>query len=77
MYAPFRAVLNPAQQVQWDRELAQLASQKRGTVYLLVAGKPVATPVRLGLSDGSYTEVGGGDIKEGDLVILGENRPTQ
>jgi HlyD family secretion protein len=77
MYAPFRAVLNPGQQAQWDRELAQLASQKRGTVYLLVAGKPVATPVRLGLSDGSYTEVGGGDIKEGDLVILGENRPTQ
>lgn len=77
MYAPFRAVLRPEQQAQWDREIGQLASQKRGTVYLLVDGKPVATQVRLGLSDGSYTEVGGGNIKEGDLVILGENRPAQ
>jgi HlyD family secretion protein len=77
MYAPFRAVLTPEQQALWDREIAQLANQKRGTVYLLIDGKPVATQVRLGLSDGSYTEVGGGNIKEGDLVILGENRPAQ
>jgi HlyD family secretion protein len=77
MYAPFRAALNPEQQALWDQELAKLGSQKRGTVYLLVDGKPVATPVRLGLSDGSYTEVGGGNIKEGDLAILGENRPQQ
>jgi len=77
MYAPFRAVLTPEQQALWDREIAQLANQKRCTVYLLIDGKPVATQVRLGLSDGSYTEVGGGNIKEGDLVILGENRPAQ
>jgi HlyD family secretion protein len=77
MYAPFRAALDPQQQAQWDREIAKLATLKRGTVYLLVAGKPVATQVRLGLSDGSYTEVGGGNIKEGDLAILGENRPSQ
>jgi HlyD family secretion protein len=77
MYAPFRAALTPEQQALWDQELAKLGSQKRGTIYLLVDGKPVATPVRLGLSDGSYTEVGGGNIKEGDLAILGENRPQQ
>jgi HlyD family secretion protein len=77
MYAPFRATLNANQQTLWDKELAKLASLKRGNIYLLVDGKPVATPVRLGLSDGSYTEVGGGNIKEGDLAILGENRPQQ
>jgi HlyD family secretion protein len=77
MYAPFRAALSADQQALWDQELAKLAGQKRGTVYLLVDGKPVATPVRLGLSDGSYTEVGGGNIKEGDLAIVGENRPQQ
>jgi hypothetical protein len=33
--------------------------------------------VRLGLSDGSYTEIGAGNIKEGDLAILGEDRPQQ
>jgi HlyD family secretion protein len=77
MYAPFRAALDPQHQAQWDREIAKLASLKRGTVYLLVDGKPVATPVRLGLSDGSYTEIGGGNVKEGDLAILGENRPAQ
>jgi HlyD family secretion protein len=77
MYAPFRATLNADQQALWDKELAKLASLRRGNVYLLVDGKPVATPVRLGLSDGSYTEVGGGNIKEGDLAILGEERPSQ
>lgn len=77
MYAPFRATLNADQQALWDKELAKLASLRRGNVYLLVGGKPVATPLRLGLSDGSYTEVGGGNIKEGDLVILGEDRPPQ
>jgi HlyD family secretion protein len=77
MYAPFRAVLNADQQALWDKELAKLASLRRGNVYLLVDGKPVATPVHLGLSDGSYTEIGGGNIKEGDLAILGEDRPPQ
>lgn len=41
-----------------------------GVVYVLRDGKPVAVPVRVGASDGSYTQVVG-DIKAGDLVITG------
>jgi HlyD family secretion protein len=73
-YAPFRALLSAGQQAIWDSELAKLSSQRRGNIYLLVDGKAVATPVRLGLSDGSYTEVGGGNIKEGDLAIVSEQQ---
>ena len=39
-------------------------------VYVLVDGLPVMTTVRLGSSSDSVSEVIGGDLKEGDLVIL-------
>ena len=41
-----------------------------GTIYVLRAGKPVKTPVRVGASDGTSTEIVGA-IKAGDPVILG------
>ncbi len=37
---------------------------------LASAGDPKAIKTQLGLSDGSYTEVTGGDLKEGDAVIV-------
>jgi HlyD family secretion protein len=42
-------------------------------VYLLKHGKPAAAPVRVGASDGTYTEVApiGDDLKPGDQVITG------
>jgi HlyD family secretion protein len=48
-------------------------SEGRGeakTVWVERAGLAVALHVRLGLTDGSYTEVMGREIKEGDPVIL-------
>lgn len=39
-------------------------------VYVLMDGLPVMTTVRLGSSSDSVSEVVGGDLKEGDLVIL-------
>ncbi|HEX2696461.1 MAG TPA: efflux RND transporter periplasmic adaptor subunit [Anaerolineales bacterium] len=44
-------------------------------VYILKNGQPQPVPVTLGLSDGVSSVVGGGDLKEGDLIIL--NPPTQ
>lgn len=41
-----------------------------GVVYVLRDGKPVAVPVRVGASDGSYTQIVG-DLKVGDMVITG------
>jgi HlyD family secretion protein len=73
----FRATLSPAQQEQWDAQLAALTAGKRAPVYKLVDGKPQQVIVRLGASDGTKTEVLGGDLKEGDQVIVGSARPTE
>jgi HlyD family secretion protein len=34
-------------------------------------GKPAALALQLGIGDGTYTEVAGGELKEGHLVIVG------
>jgi len=72
-FAAFRATLNAAQQAQWDRELAALAGAKRAPLYRLADGKPEAVQVRVGASDGSWTEITGG-VREGDVVIVGAER---
>jgi len=40
------------------------------TLYVLVDGKPVARDVNIGITDGRVTEVTGGDLKEGENVIV-------
>lgn len=47
------------------------ADSKAGAkkVWLLRQGQPVAVAVNAGISDGRVTEVVGGELKEGDLVI--------
>ena len=43
-----------------------------GRVHVLdAAGRPVPVALRLGISDGSYTEVLAGDLKEGAAVVTG------
>jgi HlyD family secretion protein len=39
-------------------------------IWVLRAGHAASAPVRIGISDGSITEVVGGDIKQGDDVIV-------
>jgi HlyD family secretion protein len=34
-------------------------------------GKPTAVTVQLGISDGSSTEITGGEVKDGQEVIIG------
>lgn len=43
---------------------------RQGTVYVLRDQQATPVRVRLGISDGSFTEIAGGEIKEGDQVIL-------
>jgi HlyD family secretion protein len=50
----------------------RLSDNKR-VVYLLVDGQPVKTEIRLG-SSSDMSVIAGGDIKEGDTIIL--NPPT-
>ena len=44
---------------------------RRVTIYLLSAGKAAPSDVQLGITDGSKTEVRGGELKENDAVIIG------
>ena len=44
-------------------------------VYLLVDGQPEKTTIRLGSSSESMSVIVGGDVKEGDVIIL--NPPTE
>ena len=71
-FAGFRATLDEAQGKQWDQALANLLNAKRVTIYRLTDGKAEPVMVRIGASDGTNTEVSGGGLKEGDLIITGE-----
>lgn len=75
-FAPFRDTLTDEQAVRWDGELASLLAARRAPLYVLVAGNPVATNVRVGVSDGSWTEVTG-DIAQDDQLIIGRGRPAR
>ncbi|MGY4517041.1 efflux RND transporter periplasmic adaptor subunit [Lysobacter sp. HA18] len=76
-FSSFRVTLDANQQQAWDRGIDQLLAARRAPLYLLVNGAPKMTMARLGASDGSYTEVSGGGIKEGDAVITGAERKTK
>jgi len=41
------------------------------TVYVLAQSRLVAKPIRIGISDGRYTEVVSGELKDGDPVVVG------
>jgi len=43
-------------------------------VFALRGGRPVAVTVVPGLSDDNFTEIVGGDLRPGDLVIISESR---
>lgn len=81
MRAQIGDLLTPAQKPKYQALLAELANrqQTRGRVYVLGSdGKPKAVNVRLGISDGTFTEllVGPGanapdGLAEGAQVIVG------
>ncbi|SFL26967.1 efflux RND transporter periplasmic adaptor subunit [Lysobacter sp. cf310] len=72
-FGEFRTSLTPEQQNLWDSEVAALLNARRAPLYKLVNGKPEQVVVRVGASDGSWTEVSG-NIKQGDEVIVGSGR---
>jgi HlyD family secretion protein len=53
-----------------DEDAAPPAVAKR-TVYVLLGGAPVAREVTTGLTDGRVTEITGGELKEGEAIIVG------
>jgi len=46
-----------------------------GTVYVLADGQPKAVRVAVGITDNRNTEVVGGELKEGDMVIVEDRQP--
>lgn len=73
--APFRDTLDETQRARWDAEMQLLANARRVTVWLLKDGKPSAVTVRAGVSDGTHTEIIGGDLQAGAEVIVGAGSP--
>ncbi|MEM5371261.1 efflux RND transporter periplasmic adaptor subunit [Paraburkholderia azotifigens] len=58
-----------------DTTVARSASRATQTlVWVLKDGKPTAVAITTGLDDDSYSEVTGGALHAGDLVIVGEQR---
>jgi HlyD family secretion protein len=77
------AILNPEQQKRYAELAAETQANRAsgsggsGRVWVLDAdGKPKAIAVRLGLTDGTLTEIISGDIVEGTDVIVGSGVPA-
>jgi HlyD family secretion protein len=78
MRAKIEDLLKPEQKEKYAQIVAETAGRAggggqstRGRLYLLVDGKPKAVDVRVGLSDGSMSEVQGDGVVEGADVIIG------
>ncbi|PRH83821.1 efflux RND transporter periplasmic adaptor subunit [Arenimonas caeni] len=74
-FAEFRDSLDERQRSDWDAGLKAMASARRGTLWTVSGGKLAPVPVRLGVSDGTLTEVSG--IDEGAEVVTGQERRPQ
>ena len=71
-------ILTPGQRPAWERLLAESGARRQaatGRLYVLENGAPKALDVRLGLTDGSSTELIGGALKEGTEVVIGVSEP--
>ncbi|MDJ1158626.1 efflux RND transporter periplasmic adaptor subunit [Chelatococcus sp. SYSU_G07232] len=74
------AALTPERRARFEALARELRAERaagggtgtRGRVHVLDrVGEPKAVPLRLGATDGSYTELLGGDIAEGAAVVVG------
>jgi len=69
-----RSVLTPEQMQKYEAQRKARGGgggvrARGGVLWTLDKNQPKANPVRLGLADDRYTEIVGGDVKEGDAVI--------
>lgn len=68
-------ILKPEQKARYAELVAEQAGRAgtstRGRVWVLADGKPKAIEVRVGLTDGTATEIAGEGIEEGAEVLIG------
>jgi HlyD family secretion protein len=82
MRAKIEDILKPEQKEKYAQIVAESAGRTgsgqstRGRVYLLADGAPKAVDIRVGLSDGSMSEVSGDGLAEGADVIIGTQGGT-
>ena len=73
--AKIDAILRAEQKTRYAEIAAEQAGRSgqsaRGRVWVLDSGKPKAIDVRVGLTDGSMSEVSGAAIAEGSEVTVG------
>ena len=70
--ARIAAMLDEEQRVRFAEMMAESRALTRGRVWTLdERGNPKAINVRLGLTDGTYTELVGGGLKEGMELVVG------
>jgi len=72
-----RTILTPEQRAKYDQQVAEQSTRggsiaSSGRVFILGPdGKPKAVTAQLGISDGTFTEITGGELKEGQEVVSG------
>lgn len=77
LHEKISAFLNPEQKKHYDEMSAEFQTARSGSVgagrlwILDENGRPRSVQVRLGLSDGSMTEIFSDELKEGTAVIVG------
>lgn len=65
----------PRRRARGPEAEAQPEEGTRGRIYRVGQdGQPQAVPVRLGVTDGTYTEIIRGDVQEGAAIIIGAQR---
>jgi HlyD family secretion protein len=70
--ARIAAMLNDEQRARYEEIVAESRTAARGRVWTLdEGGEPKAVNVRLGLTDGTYSELVGGNLKEGTQLVVG------
>ena len=80
MRAKIAEILTPEQKPKYEAIVAELAGRAatgggRGRLFAMVDGKPKPIDVRVGVSDGSNTEVSARDLNDGIEIIVGRAGP--
>ncbi|GAB4477388.1 MAG: hypothetical protein OHK0044_23800 [Burkholderiaceae bacterium] len=81
--ARIEAILRPEQKARYAEIVAELGARSgsgapasRGRIWALKNGKPAPIDVRVGLTDGSASEISGPEVVEGLEVIVGQQGGT-
>jgi len=68
---PLRDRLSQAQREILDREIAQSAGARRGTVWVIDGAKLKPVTVQVGIADAEHTQLLGDALKPGDRIVIG------